>query len=173
MRVINLFGGPGTGKSTTAAGLFFKMKTNGDYGRVELVTEFAKDMVYAGRLKELEINQLYITAKQYHKMERLRNQVDYIITDSPIVQAVLYTPKNYFKSFRSLLLELHNSFDNINIIINRVKEYKEYGRVQTEEKARQLDVKIKEFFKNNDISYSVINGDILGPNSILDILNIL
>ena len=44
MKVINLFAGPGTGKSTTAAGLFYKMKSKGYM--VELVTEFAKDLVY-------------------------------------------------------------------------------------------------------------------------------
>jgi AAA domain len=173
MRVINLFGGPGAGKSTTAAGTFFKMKSTGKFGKVELVTEFAKDMVYAGRLQELKSNQLYITAKQYHRMERLRDQVDYIITDSPIIQAVLYTPGDYFPSFLPLLFELHNSFDNINIILNRVKEYKEYGRTQTEEEALQLDTKIRKFFNSMSITYSVVNGNAFAPNTILDIVNML
>jgi len=170
MRVINLFGGPGSGKSTTAAGTFFKMKSKGGFGKVELVTEFAKDMVYAGRLKELEGNQLYITAKQYHRMERLRDQVDYIITDSPIVQGIIHTPANYFKSFESLLLELHNSFDSINIILNRTKEYKEYGRVQTEEEARRLDFGIRRFFNTNKIIHSVVDGDENAPDVILNML---
>jgi len=39
-KVINLFAGPGAGKSTTAAGLFAEMKrANVD---VELVTEYVK-----------------------------------------------------------------------------------------------------------------------------------
>jgi len=173
MKVINLFGGPGSGKSTTAAGTFFKMKASGNFGKVELVTEFAKDMVYAGRLKELKSNQLYITAKQYHRIERLRGQVDYVITDSPIIQGVVYTPKNYFPSFKSLQMELHNSFDNINILLNRTKEYKDYGRTQTEEEARALDMEIRNFFRDNDMTYSVINGDSTAPSSVLDILNML
>lgn len=41
--VINLIGGPGSGKSTTAAGLFFRMKSMGV--RCELVTEYAKELV--------------------------------------------------------------------------------------------------------------------------------
>ena len=44
MKVINLFGGPGSGKSTTAASVFSKLKIMGY--NVELVTEFAKDMVW-------------------------------------------------------------------------------------------------------------------------------
>ncbi len=39
-----MFGGPGTGKSTSAAGLFFKMKLA--QMEVELVTEYAKDLVW-------------------------------------------------------------------------------------------------------------------------------
>ena len=171
MIVINLFGGPGVGKSTTAAGVFFKMKSDGNFGKVELVTEFAKDLVYADRLKELKNNQLYVTAKQYHRMERLRDQVDYIITDSPLLISMLYTPIDYFTSFNSLLMELHNSFDNINIIINRVKEYKEYGRIQSKKEAQQLDVKIREFFINRGITYSVVNGDTTAPSAVLNIIN--
>ena len=59
MKVINLFAGPGIGKSTTAAGVFWKMKTLGF--KVELVTEFAKSLVYASDLKLND--QLYVFAK--------------------------------------------------------------------------------------------------------------
>lgn len=47
MKVINLFGGPGIGKSTLAAGLFEHMKIAGF--NVELVNEYAKDMVWEQR----------------------------------------------------------------------------------------------------------------------------
>lgn len=42
---INLFAGPGTGKSTTAAGVFFEMKRSGM--SVEYVTEYAKSLVFS------------------------------------------------------------------------------------------------------------------------------
>lgn len=58
---VNLFGGPGAGKSTTAASLFAEMKKLGK--NVELVTEVAKDFVWEERQKTLEI-QPYITVKQ-------------------------------------------------------------------------------------------------------------
>jgi hypothetical protein len=38
--VVNLFGGPGTGKSTTASGVFYHLKR--DNRNVELVQEYAK-----------------------------------------------------------------------------------------------------------------------------------
>ena len=44
LTVINFFGGPGCGKSTTAAELFAKMK-KANY-KVELVHEVAKDFIW-------------------------------------------------------------------------------------------------------------------------------
>ena len=79
MKVINLFGEPSVGKSTTAAGLFFAMKTLGY--KVELVNEYAKMCVWEDRISTLD-DQLYITAKQNHQLERLRSKVDYAITAS-------------------------------------------------------------------------------------------
>ena len=43
-KVINLFGNPGSGKSTVAAYLFSELKSRGL--EVELVTETAKDLVW-------------------------------------------------------------------------------------------------------------------------------
>ncbi len=47
MTIINLLGGPGSGKSTTAAGLFNIMKTEGM--SVEFAGEFAKDLTWSER----------------------------------------------------------------------------------------------------------------------------
>lgn len=55
---VNIFGGPGVGKSTTAADLFVAMKKAGY--NVELVTEVAKDFVWEDRSTTLTI-QPYIT----------------------------------------------------------------------------------------------------------------
>lgn len=82
MKVINLLSGPGAGKSTTAAGLFYQMKLKGI--NVELITEYAKDMTWEERYNTLS-NQLYIFAKQYSRQLRVKNKVDYIVTDSPLL----------------------------------------------------------------------------------------
>jgi len=170
MIVINLFGGPGAGKSTTAAGLFFKMKNDKYVRSVELVTEFAKDMVYAERFKELKDNQTYISSKQYHKMERVRDQVDYLITDSPLLQGLVYTPINYYNFFEPFLKELYFSFNNFNIFLRRVKEYKGYGRTQKEEKSKKIDYEIRELLNKNNIKYWEVDGDISAPDTIKSLL---
>ena len=46
-KIINLYGGPGVGKSTTAAGLFYKMKIAG-YS-CELAYEWIKLKVYENK----------------------------------------------------------------------------------------------------------------------------
>lgn len=168
MKVINLFGGPGAGKSTTAAGLFFKMKNHNL--KVELVTEFAKDLVYAERFKELKTNQVYITAKQYSKLERVRDQVDYVISDSPLIIGLQYAPENYFEFFDPLVRELHYSFDNINIFIKRVKQYRNYGRYQTEEESDKISNKIQDLLNSNGIVYDIVNGDKTAPESIFNLI---
>ncbi len=131
-KVINLFAPPGTGKSTTAAGIFHEMKLMGM--NVELVTEFAKDMVWAGRKKEMA-NQCYITAKQFHKMYRLVGEVDWIVTDSPLLLGLIYRNDDYFVNYDDFLIEQFNAFENFNVMLNRVKPFNPKGRLQSEEES--------------------------------------
>ena len=48
IRRINIYGGPGVGKSTLAASIFAFMKKRGD--NVELVQEFVKQFAYLGNV---------------------------------------------------------------------------------------------------------------------------
>jgi len=131
LKVINLYGGPGTGKSTTAAALFAKMKRAGY--NVELVTEFAKDLVWTERNKELG-DQIYIFGKMYHKLWRLVDKVDYVITDSPLPLSVYYDHEN-IPNFKELVTTMYNSFDNYNFELTRHFKYQTEGRYQTESEA--------------------------------------
>ena len=87
MKVINFFGGPNSGKSTKAAGLFYKMNMAG-YS-VELVNEFAKECVWEDNVPMLK-DQLYMLAHQHRKILRLEGKVEYVITDSLILSYYYY-----------------------------------------------------------------------------------
>ena len=163
MKVINLLGGPGCGKSTTASGLFYYMKLKGL--KVELVREYVKDAVYEDR--KIFDDQVYIFAKQNRRQAILRNKVDWIITDSPLILSAVYAPVNYYKSFSSLCLEAFHEYDNYNFMLNRVKEYSNIGRFHTEEQAKGVDEKVKNFMNINGIEYETVDGGVSAPYKIM------
>ena len=168
MKVINFFGQPSAGKSTTAAGLFHLMKLAGI--KCELVGEYAKDMCWRGMPMKAFEDQLYILAKQHSRIDRLKGSVDYVITDSPILNSKVYAPKDYFPSFSWLVDEIHDSYENINIFVERVKKYDPVGRNQSEEGSDAIALKVKETIK--DLDFISVKGDSLAPQEIMDhILN--
>ena len=81
MLIVNLFAGPGAGKSTIAAYVFARLKMAGV--NCELAPEFAKDKVWEHNQTALD-NQIYVFAKQYYRITRCADQVDVVITDSPV-----------------------------------------------------------------------------------------
>lgn len=141
-KIINLYGGPGTGKSTTAAGLFAKMKAAG-YS-CEYVPEYAKDIVWEESFNKLD-NQLYIFAKQYHRIFRLLGKVDYIITDSPLMLSLIYAENS--EAFKQLVYEIIDSVETVDVFLQRVHEYQPEGRIQTAEEAARVDSRILETLK--------------------------
>ena len=85
--VINLFAGPGCGKSTTASGVFSELKRIGV--NCEYVQEYAKDLVWGKNFKALS-NQIHVYGEQHNRIFRLKGEVDVIITDSPPVMGMVY-----------------------------------------------------------------------------------
>jgi adenylate kinase family enzyme len=144
-KVINLYGGPGTGKSTTAAALFARCKQEGH--NVELVTEFAKEIAwehqgvpYPDVMKAQEL----VFAQQHWRLRRLVGKVDYIITDSPLLMNMMYVGYEFeLPSLRSMIKEAHAMYDNEEVFLQRVKDYNPNGRWQTEEEAKEKDFEIK------------------------------
>lgn len=145
-KIINLFGGPGAGKSTTAAGLFYRMKKSGM--SVELISEYAKDLVWSESLKVLE-DQVYVAAKQNRKQHRLLGKVEWIITDSPIVLSAYYAKycSQNKEMVRNLAYDLFNSYENINIFIQRTKPFVSTGRLCSEGGALKTDKELKEMLR--------------------------
>jgi nicotinamide riboside kinase len=163
--VINLIGGPGSGKSTCASGIFYQLKKLGI--NCELALEFAKDKVWEESIKILD-DQLYVFGKQYHKLFRLNGKVDVIITDSPLLISILYnkTPSEYFDK---LVVEQYHTFNNLLFFINRAENYQTEGRLQTKEESEGLDNIIKEILQDNNISYD----EIACENAVEHIVNVV
>ena len=168
-KIINLFGGPGVGKSTTAAALFAEMKYQGK--NVELVQEYIKEGVWEGRSEKFFAAQEYIFAKQNWKLSRLIGEVDYIVTDSPLLLSLIYKNDSYPPSFDEFVLHTFNQYDNFNICLKRDKEYNGAGRFQTEKEAKKIDVQINRFLLLNYIKNIRLEANRETPNQILEYLN--
>ena len=165
---IQLFAGPGTGKSTTQAGLFHKFKEL-DH-KTEMIHEYAKDLTYENADNKLK-NQFYVTAKQHHRLKRIEDggEVDYVIHDSPFIMGLAYLNKNDSafpnKAFENFVKELYSNYNNLNIFIERndSHKYQEYGRSQSYEEACQKDSEILNLLDDLSIPYIKMP---MGPNLI-------
>ena len=153
--VVNIFGGAGVGKSTVSAELFAKLKKKGL--EVEYVTEFAKDLVWEKRDETFK-DQAYIFGKQYHRIFRVIDKVDIVVTDSPILLSAIYDVEQD-EDLRRYILKKFNAMDNINIMLQRKFKYNPNGRRETEYEAKEVDKKISKFLIENNINHVVI------PNS--------
>lgn len=161
--VVNFFGSPGSGKSTSAAYLFSKLKMDGV--DVELVTEYAKDKCFEEHkfMFSQPENQFYIGAKQFFKVNRVYGKVDVVITDSPVLLSCFYNNTELLGNEYNLVIRrLFNKFNNINFFVNRVKPYNPNGRLQTEEESILIAKKMKKDISNWNIPFFEINGDIEG-----------
>lgn len=151
--VINLFGGPGVGKSTVAALTFGLLKDKNV--NAELVTEYAKDMVWQERGNVLE-DQVYIFAKQAHRVRHLLGKVDVVVTDGPILLSKVYATE---PEIVALAQRTHDSWNTRNYFIERNNDahpYNPVGRTQkTVQGASVVDKKVRDMLVESTKWFSV------------------
>jgi len=174
-KIINLFGGPGIGKSTQASGLFTEMKRS--HLSVEYTYEFPKEVAWEGNISQLR-DQFFITANQHRNISRLYGKVDYIIVDSPIILGCFYEqrygdgyPASYYgmSGLSNFLWNLFKQYDNINILLKRNNEtYDPNGRIQDLQEAQEIDEDIKQTLLINNIPFVEFD---VNTNTAVDIFN--
>lgn len=172
--VVNLFGAPGSGKSTGAAYVYSCLKMLGV--NAELVTEFAKDMVWDECLCALSGDaQAYVFGCQLYRQLRCRDKVDVIVTDSPILLSVPYNTSDVLgEEFNNVVIKMFKSFNNISYMVKRTKYYEQSGRIHTEVESAELHRKIIDCLNHADIDYIEIEGTLDGYHSIVsDVMMIL
>lgn len=143
--IISLYGGPGAGKSTSAAYMYYLIKAAGL--NAELVREYVKDWAWEGR-KIDTYDQIYFLGKQVRKESMLFGKVDWLVTDSPIFMNYYYatsycTPllREGVKAatlafYEQTLLDGHKHY---HILLQRQTPYEQEGRYQNEEQALAID----------------------------------
>lgn len=165
--VVNLFGGPGSGKSTGAAYIFSQLKMAGI--NCELITEYAKDKTWEKNMTALDCQE-YILGKQSYRMKRCADKVDVIITDSPLPIGLFFNndPALENVEFFKTVMNLFNKYDNRNYLLTRIKPYNPIGRNQTQEEADNIGEQIQDFLDDNEIEYHHGIGDIVFYNFIIN-----
>ena len=134
--VVNLFGGPGCGKSTLAYELAGLLKRNGH--NAELVVEYAKKVAYKKSTFEFT-DQIYLIAKHNHNLKMLVDSgVEIIVCDCSFLNTLVYCNPD-MEVERKLAIDLYNRYNNIGFIIPRKETYLQIGRHQTFEQAKALD----------------------------------
>lgn len=172
MIIVNLFGVPGAGKSTGAAYIFSQLKMKGI--NAELITEFAKDKVWENNQKVFK-NQLYLFGKQSFRISRVEDEVDVIVTDSPLLLSIFYNQTPILgENFDKLVYDVFNSYNNVNYLITRTKPYNPAGRIQTEAESDSLAEPMINLLTTWNVPYKNVAGETVGYDTIVeDILQII
>lgn len=172
--IIDLYGGPGTGKSTSAAYIYFRLKSLGK--SCELVREYVKDWAWEGR-KIGPYDQIYFLGKQARRESMLYGKVDYVVTDSPVYLSAYYaqmhTSNEMYAGVRGLVRQFYlqaerDGHRHHHWMLERSKPYVAEGRFQTEYQARLVDVGVQVMLENDNIDYHWSSTD---ENSLSEILD--
>lgn len=167
--IINLFGGPGAGKSTTAGGVFTILKMHDV--ECELVLEYAKDLVWEERHKTFK-DQQYLFAKQNHRLWRVRDRVDVAITDCPLMVSPVYGKKynTGSKAFNENVICVTKGYNNLNIVLTRTQKYNPNGRNENEDQAKEIDTLIEKVLDDNGMPFTKVGTNFEGINSIAELI---
>lgn len=152
--VINLFGEPSAGKSTCAMDITARLKRKGI--NAEYVSEFAKDKVYENN-GEVFKHQEYLFGKQSFKMGRVRDKVEVMVTDSPLLLCAVYNNDEVLgEEFNKTVLNVFNSYNNKNYLLTRKHTYENEGRFQTEDEALLVRSQIIDKLNMFEIDYCTV-----------------
>lgn len=165
MICINLFGGPGVGKSTLAAEVFADLKKK--RLNCELVTEYAKDLTWQESFKVLK-NQIYVWAKQHQRLDRLKGKVEIVVTDSPYLLSVVYD-ESPNQLFHQLVFQEFNKNINLNFYIERTTNFEQTGRNQDLTGAQAIDKKILDVLNSTNTVYWKVRSLDDAKNEIISI----
>lgn len=175
-KLVNLFGGPGIGKSGIASGITYKLKKK--HISVNNPYEFPKRLAWDNNIPAIK-DQLYVFANQHRGIAESYGKVDYIVIDSPILFSTIYhtyytdgyPAEFYGQPFHDLVIDLHKKYDNINILLERGDTVHNEGeRFQNLDESIAIDELTKKVLDDNSIPYHTVK---VGKNTVKEIMKIL
>lgn len=131
---VNLWAGPGVGKSVTAASLFVRLKLAGI--TTEWVPEQAKTLHYRGTL--LTTSQKSIVKAQARAQSLLQGKVEVVLSDSPVMLSLAYASAEEQPKLQRIVFNATRGWRMLNVLLHRdlTGAYEQSGRYQSEDEAK-------------------------------------
>ena len=149
--VINLIGGPCSGKSTISAELFARLKKMGV--KCELCTEYIKERIYEEN-KTIANNQIALFGMEHYALMNKIGKVDVLIHDGSLINNIQYNNKRLFNHL--------NNTKNITNYSESSERKKNQTSLSPSLKNLILKTKgISNYRKNKIINSKIINFEIL------------
>ncbi len=148
--LINIYGSPATGKSYTAENLAAQFREIGV--ECALVTEYATELIKAGRHEELK-DQITVTGEQLRREQEAFNHANIVITDSPTALGTLYSPTEQ-KDKVIQFGEQSDKIPHINILLRHNAEslatFSMNGRIHGKEESLRIQGEIIDMLQGKD-----------------------
>ena len=170
--IISAFGGPGSGKTTASFHVACELKKLNYV--VEYVPEYSKELVWDKNWDLLDgsyEHQKEILRVQKHRLDRLIGQVDFIVTDAPLINNTIYLNNCPEKEEHAkYVLKLFNEYNNFIFVVARdTSKYEQEGRIQNLEEAIEKDKEIKRLLDDAGLYYGAYDHrhlDVVVKNAI-------
>lgn len=183
MKKIGIIGGPGVGKTTLSAGIFYQLKTAGY--NVELAPELIKYKVYQGAdfskpgfdiLNTLEQMKLEEAIEQSDKHG---HSLEFLICEAPLCNgyfyASFYNKINECQVLKQIAVEKIKTYDLL-IFVRKMRhqKYVQIGRKESASEAEKLEEHIRQELKAINCSVLIIETDHQQPLGVItqEILNL-
>jgi hypothetical protein len=154
MYKINLYGPPSVGKSMQSAFIFGKLKYLGH--NAEMCSEYAKDLAW----KKINIKeggptlQLEIFINQLKKEDLLKDKVDFMVTDSPLLLNAYYSQSELTKK---IAIDRNNDKQFHFWLTRSSAKFEKAGRVHNEEESIQIEKDMKDYLTSCGVSLVVVD----------------
>lgn len=173
MKVINLFGAPGTGKSATMLGLGNRLKRMGLSAEItpeyfkeliqEVTPEAYKEVMRQDSARMRFGGQLQVLAEQNRRLAMHVNSTDFVVSDCPLPLVAFYTSKDYIPGFHEMANNLFNKYDNVNYLVvpspTQRHDFENANRVHDAQQSALIQQNLQQFLAEHRVSYQVVEAD--------------